>query len=135
MDTYSTPEHDVQTKDPIVMLTYVTPRWPQSKQHRLLPEDTISRKVFSILSLSCFGLSILAAQLLLSSNRCELYSCLFRVQNTGVSHFFEQKTTFTSKRAALYLCTDFADQFFSCSFFVYGLISFSANFHLFNQIE
>jgi hypothetical protein len=63
--TYSTPEHDVQTNDPTVMFTYVTPFCPQSKHWRFVPEATISRKVFKILSLSCFGLSIFFAILLL----------------------------------------------------------------------
>lgn len=55
-DTYSTPEHRVHTNEPIVMLTYVGPFWPQSKHWRFPPEPplvTSSRRVFRFLS-SCF---------------------------------------------------------------------------------
>lgn len=51
--TYSRPEQRVHTNDPIVMLTYVGPRWPQSKHCLLPPSETISRSVFRCLS-SCF---------------------------------------------------------------------------------
>lgn len=51
--TYSKPEQRVQTNEPIVILTYVGPRWPQSKHALLPPRDTISRSVFRCLS-SCF---------------------------------------------------------------------------------
>lgn len=52
-NTYSIPEHLVHTNEPMDMLTYVGPRWPQSK-HCLLPlNDTISRKIFRFLSI-CF---------------------------------------------------------------------------------
>lgn len=51
--TYKTPEHRVHTNEPMVMLTYVGPRWSQSK-HCLFPfVDTISRRIFRFLS-SCF---------------------------------------------------------------------------------
>jgi hypothetical protein len=50
----------VQENDPVVMSTYVTPLAPHSKQLRLLPDATISRKHLSILSLllSAFGFII-----------------------------------------------------------------------------
>lgn len=70
-NTYRTPEHRVQTNDPMVMLTYVGPRWSQSK-HCLLPcVDASSRKSFRFLS-SCFFrttaiLSTVRFTLLLSS--------------------------------------------------------------------
>lgn len=58
--TYRIPEHVVQTKVPVVMLTYVTPFWPQSKHWRFPPEATTSRRLFSILLslLSAFGFII-----------------------------------------------------------------------------
>lgn len=51
--TYNTPEHCEQTKEPMVMLMYVGPRWPQSKHSRLVPSDPSSRKAFKWRS-SCF---------------------------------------------------------------------------------
>lgn len=59
--TYRIPEHVVQMVQPMVILTAVTPFWPQSKQVLLLPEATISRKLFSILLslLSAFAFIIL----------------------------------------------------------------------------
>lgn len=51
--TYKTPEHRVHTNEPTVILTYVGPRWSQSK-HCLFPfSDTSSRRIFKFLS-SCF---------------------------------------------------------------------------------
>lgn len=53
-NTYSNPEHDVQTKDPIVIFTYVGPLWLQSK-HCLFPgKDTKLRKIFRCFSSSFF---------------------------------------------------------------------------------
>jgi len=47
------PLQDVQTNEPIVMLTYVGPLWWQSKQVLLLGKDTISRNILRCFS-SCF---------------------------------------------------------------------------------
>lgn len=52
-NTYNIPEHFVQTKEPMVTLTYVGPRWLQSKQYLLQGRDTNSRRVFRFFS-SCF---------------------------------------------------------------------------------
>lgn len=51
--TYNTPEHCEQTKEPMVMLMYVGPRWPQSKHSRFAPRDPSSRSAFKWRS-SCF---------------------------------------------------------------------------------
>lgn len=60
--TYRIPEQAVQQNEPVVTLTYVTPLAPHSKQFRLTPDATISRKLLSILSLllSTFGFIILS---------------------------------------------------------------------------
>lgn len=51
--TYRIPLHDVQTKDPIVMSTYVGPLWWQSKHCLLWGRATISRNILRCFS-SCF---------------------------------------------------------------------------------
>lgn len=70
--TYRIPLHVVHENDPVVMSTYVTPLAPHSKQFRLLPDATISRKLLSILSLllSAFGFII---------SFC--FICLFRMNH------------------------------------------------------
>lgn len=51
--TYSIPEHLVHTNEPIVMSTYVGPRWLQSKQYLFWGRAPNSRNVFKFFS-SCF---------------------------------------------------------------------------------
>lgn len=51
------PEQEVQTKDPIVMLMYVVPRWRQSKQVLLASRAPCSRSTRRFLS-SCFLLLV-----------------------------------------------------------------------------
>lgn len=53
--TYSIPEHEVQTKDPIVILIYVGPLWWQSKHCLFAGNDTNSRNILRCFS-SCFFL-------------------------------------------------------------------------------
>lgn len=51
--TYNSPEHDVQTNDPMVTFTYVGPLWWQSKQYLLAGIDSCSRSTVKLYS-SCF---------------------------------------------------------------------------------
>ena len=51
--THKIPLHDVHTKDPIVISTYVGPLWWQSKHCLLCGKATISRNILRCFS-SCF---------------------------------------------------------------------------------
>lgn len=53
------PEQVVQTKDPTVMLTYVGPRWSQSKHFLFAGRLVISRSIFRWVS-SCFRFALVA---------------------------------------------------------------------------
>lgn len=74
MYTYRTPEHRVQTNDPMVMFTYVGPFWLQSK-HCLLPlSETSSRKILRFLSSCFFRTTAIFLSKLLSHNKTHAHT-------------------------------------------------------------